>query len=62
MEVPSLGFELELQFPAYATAKGTPVQAISATYTIACGNAQSLTNQAKPEREAASLMETTSGF
>ena len=42
MEVPSLGVELELQLPAYTTVPG--IQATSMTYTIAHGNAVSLTH------------------
>ena len=44
MEVPRLGVELEPQLPAYATATSHRIQAASATYTTAHGNAGSLTN------------------
>ena len=44
MEVPRLGVEPELQLPAYTTAIATGIQAASATYTIAHGNAGSLTH------------------
>ena len=36
--VPRLGVELELQLPAYATAKQHRIQATSSTYTTAHGN------------------------
>ena len=44
MKVSRLGVELELQMPAYATATATRVQIASTTYTMARGNAQSLTH------------------
>ena len=56
MEVPRLGVELELQLPAYATAKETwdRIQALSANYTTAHGNARSLTHWVRLGVEPAS--------
>ena len=49
MEVPRLGIELEMQLPAYTTATATrQIRAASATYTAACGNAESLTHGERP--------------
>ena len=44
MEVPRLGVESELQLPAYTTATVIQIQATSATYTTAHGNAGSPTH------------------
>ena len=44
MEVPRLRVELELQLLAYATATQCRIQALSANYTTAHGNAGSLTH------------------
>ena len=49
MDVPSLGVESELRLPAYTTATATQELSMSVTYTIAHGNARSLTHQARPE-------------
>ena len=43
IEVPRLEVKSELQLPAYATATAIWIQAVSATYTTAHGNAGSLT-------------------
>ena len=43
MEIPRLGVQLELQLPVYTTAQPRWIQAASATYTTAHGNAGSLT-------------------
>ena len=43
MKVPGLRVETELQLPAYTTATEHQIQAVSATYTAAHGNAESLT-------------------
>ena len=44
-EVPRLGFQLELQLPAYATATAPlDLSARSAPYTVAHGNPGSLTH------------------
>ena len=44
MEVPRLGVELELQRPAYTTAKAMPDPAIFVTYATAHGSTGSLTH------------------
>ena len=45
MEVPKRGVQLELQLPAYATATAAQgMRATSSTYTLALGNARSLTH------------------
>ena len=44
MEVPRPGVQSELQLPAYNTATAASDQSWSATYTIARGNAGSLTH------------------
>ena len=49
MEVPRLGVKSELQLPTYTT-----VQAASATYGTAYGNARSLTHCARPGIEPTS--------
>ena len=51
MEIPRLGFELELQLLAYATDTATLIQATSVTHTTAHGNAGSLTHWARPGTE-----------
>ena len=43
-KVPRLGVESELQPPAYTTATAEQIQATSATYTTAHGDAGSLTH------------------
>ena len=54
MEVPRLGFESELQLPAYTTATATQDRATSATYTAAHGNTGYLTHRVRPEIEPTS--------
>ena len=60
MKVPRLGVDLEPQPLAYASATATPdpqqlqIQAISATYNTARGNARPLTHWARPEVKPAS--------
>ena len=44
MEVSKLGVSLELQLADYTTATACQIQATSATYTTAHGNARSLTH------------------
>ena len=48
MEGLRLGVALELQLLAYATPQQCRIQAASAAYTIAHGNAGSLTHKARP--------------
>ena len=62
MEVPRRGVQSELQLPAYTTATAMPnpngtcrIWATFATYTVACGNAGSLTHWERPGIEPASL-------
>ena len=56
MEVLRLGVELELRFPAYATATPTPnlSRVMSATYTTAHGNAGSFNPPSKARIEPTS--------
>jgi len=53
MEVPRLGVEWEIQLPAYTIATACQIQATSASYTTAYGNARSLTHGVRPGIEAA---------
>ena len=55
MEIPGLGVRSELQLQTYATATAIPIQAMSATFAAAQGNARSLTHWVKPGIEPASL-------
>ena len=45
MEVPGLGFKLELQLPAYTMPQQLQIRAKSVTYTTAHGNTRSLTTE-----------------
>ena len=54
MELPRLGAEAALLLLAYTTAQQLRIQAMSMTYTIAQGNAGSLTYGARPGMEPAS--------
>ena len=54
MKVPWLGVELELQMKSIPQSQQLGIQAISANYDAACGNAGSLTHRARPGVEPAS--------
>ena len=54
MEFPRLGVSLELQLADYTTATACQIQATSATYTTAHGNARSLTHWVGPGIKLAS--------
>ena len=53
-EIPWLGVELELQMKSIPQSQQLGIQAISANYDAACGNARSLTHRARPGVEPAS--------
>ena len=48
MEIPRLGFEFELQLPAYAIATQDGIQGMSATHTTPHGNTRSLIHWVRP--------------
>ena len=54
MEIPRLGVKLELQLRPMPQPRQRQIQATSAIYTAACGNAGSLTHWARPGIEPAS--------
>ena len=55
MEVPRLGVKSELKLPAYTTATAMQdLSCVSATYTTAHGNTESLTHRVRPGIEPSS--------
>ena len=59
MEVPRLGVKLQLQLPAYTTATATPNLSMSATNTIAHGNAGSFNPMNKAGDQTCIFIDTS---